>query len=682
MKVTPHGTHHILIDETQKKTVPDAIGNVAKERIKAPKADRILGIVKGRVENDPRKSIILKNNIIGMIVRLAMRLFGQGEKVATMQKIASDLDLKETRGVIDEFVTKKKEHPGKASDFRMNVEGVSVGKLPKGEGLKECQALVSAGRELNSEEIAKAHLLTKNYESGLKPLTSGDGTEWKPVRVKIDEYGVHFEEGSVSPTSERAMGVSDDLNNIYYNISQTGHISISCGVINTEEKAKQFMAAVGFAMKERQKRGLPEQPLRISMHQLNAMGLPFVGEASLITNQKRMVDFIEQNIQKYVDVRVDHPVIAHVNQCMNGFVNAPIGENNKSHDLNRSGVAVQAEWAAKDAGIDCTAVKARESKIRGLKAELAERNSRPELGAFDAYLKKQEMKIEDIKDKIRTTSSEQEIKQLKLKLSTAHERKEAALAKRNEVLSGDEIEKLQAAIKEEEKALKGELKALTRVFQKHEPKDVKVEAAMRLMANQLGMEKELGLKPLHAAELMGVQLLLDRMLGTVTEINCKSGLDRTGFVRSLNNAIQQKLNEGKSYEEVMKFLLKFEGGAAKLDAVLQKEYKEKGDDFDISKYFQEHPDYKEIADFQGKVFAELKGVGFDITGRSTGVPGFKWHHDKKGVNPYEKNLHPMPYIPMLIYDSNTTKWIQMKSENNLTSDGNAVLMGLSKKRGG
>ena len=95
--------------------------------------------------------------------------------------------------------------------------------------------------------------------------------------------------------------------------------------------------------------------------------------------------------------------------------------------------------------------------------------------------------------------------------------------------------------------------------------------------------------------------------------------------------------------------------------------------------------YKSIYEFQVSVFAELMGDPVPCTGRSTGFVGLKWHHDKNSINPFEKNPHPVPFIPMYILaDGKEVQLVQTdkKGRRKFTADGNHLLMGLSARRGG
>ena len=65
--------------------------------------------------------------------------------------------------------------------------------------------------------------------------------------------------------------------------------------------------------------------------------------------------------------------------------------------------------------------------------------------------------------------------------------------------------------------------------------------------------------------------------------------------------------------------------------------------------------FEAIYRFQVDMFAELMAVGLPITGRSTGLEGFKWGHDTDSrIN---KNPHPLPYIPSEVYDEKSGQFV-------------------------
>ena len=107
------------------------------------------------------------------------------------------------------------------------------------------------------------------------------------------------------------------------------------------------------------------------------------------------------------------------------------------------------------------------------------------------------------------------------------------------------------------------------------------------------------------------------------------------------------------------------------------------------------PAFKSLYKFQVDMFNQLLAIGLPITGRSTGLEGLKFGHDTGRMG---KNFHPLPLIPLEIYDQATGKTVQLvafekrnvllkwgsgdwQSDRKLTDAGNWVLMGNAQGRG-
>jgi hypothetical protein len=693
-------------------------------------------------------------------------------------------------------------------------------------------------KKVPSPDVAKIHLndIKKNGDK-LANIASGDGKEWIAIRVikekKVDPGESPYKacEGEVCPTSERALNISNDLNNIYMHVSEDGHLSITCGVIDTEEKAEQFMCVVVYALEKNS--GLHGKPLRINMHQLNSMGsgpAVLVSEHSLVTKQHLMANYINANLEKGLKDKKfglmgNGPFVSHVNRCLNGFTQIK-GEDEKSHPVNREGVAIQMGWFISDLEDDFKDIpielKTQQGEINATISKLQE--ARLSLNEFETLINSQNSKHANFK---RIAKTEAEIIKINIRISDLSEehRDELSplLAKRKEIIeklvsneyreaddynkllkgektitelleeystllikiedvknynipinqsfskenveNGDFVEQMKDLVEKEvvkceaiiakqkqyeeekgniikkktslesvgevpiqtvevgiakeivklqknsikilEKQLDEQLsklavsmntfrcgleKPITDVDVKKKELKTHVTIAAQLLSIQTGKAGEAGFPPkLTPSQELSYQLLFDHVLKTVTEINCKSGLDRTGFARSLHNAIQQKL-EKEPLEKVMNFLHNFEQRIHKMDksSVCIENLEEKYKGIDKKGHLNNLVDewekkYVEEREFQKAVFAELMGVALPITRRSTGLTGLKWHHDKKSINPFEKNPHPLPFLPRSVVGDNKEKVRLInfkKGKSFLTQKANMLLMGLSSYRGG
>lgn len=668
------------------------------------------------------KAIILKGGIKGKAVQLFIKMVWGGKVLKGLQEVA-----REKKGVDPELKNrlvlgseKREGHLG-AVEYR---SGKGMPQLPKGH-LKDMREDVRNVPKASSTDIAEAHLeALKTTNGNCHPINSGDGNSWLALRVSADASGEKLvvTHTTVCPTSERALGESNDLTNIYFHITDDGHLSITCGVIDTEEKADQFMAAVAEALKHRDsvRPGLIFPDLRISMHQLNSMGSGpgvVVSERSLVNRQHQMVDYINRNMENYlkeqnVTFTGRGPYVAHINRCLNGFTQIK-GEDANAYPINREGLAIQMGWLAKDIGLlnlpeeyqtKQLAVNRTLKELQEKKTRLAEarqnhiqhspmmRNINQALKEIEARIINQQIKMLDLPE-----GAQQELNRLRGQLNGMQAVKKGLadqLAPAQDE-TGNRIRELEKEIKALDTQLEGQVKELTvamHAYQQELAKDpqqkeltTKLKIATHILAIQTGMAEKLDLPKLTPTQELGYQLLFDQMLNLVTEINCKSGLDRTGFARSLLNAIQQEIKKGTTVAEMVKFLDNFESAVHAMDMDVSERMRQ-DPHFNFATWLEgDGQRHRGVYDFQASVFAELVGVARRITGRSAGVEGLKWHHDKKSINPFEKNPHPIPFIPMFIEaEGQMVQLIQVdkKGHRSLTADGNAVLMGLSARRGG
>jgi len=757
-----------------------------------------------------RPAILSKKDIKGKILSLFIKIVWGSTflKVFKNEAMEKMIGMKEVypkyKEKMREDIEEREKHVNEgAARFK---EGLPEGYLDK--KLKD----VKDFKKIPHNDLAKIHLNTVNNIKQEKPskfqdIISGDGNGWTAIRViKSEDGSLQAIEGAICPTSERALDVSDDLNNIYIHLSDDGHLSITCGIINTKDKADQFMAAIGHAL-DKYKEKLSDKPLRINMHQLNSMGSGpgvLVSEHALVAKQHQMVNYINQHLEKNLrekDIAFTGkgPFVSHVNRCLNGFTQIK-GEDEKSHPINREGVAIQMGWFIEDLQKNYEKIpKKLTEKNRTIQETIAKlQRNQGSLSIAEQYLSDHNSEYQIIKEDIENT--EAEIIKINIRISDLSvEHKDElsnSLTRRKEILNNmfffnlyqdveskkyfdqliegrmtidemlelkpdfqknlqgildrritviersakeliNEIREIEARNKqvnqevevyknaiselkikreslktdqtqgsdldeknyikfltEESNDKKKEIKALEKQLDA-ELKELAVEmnklrkdledegelkelhAHMKIASQLLAMQTEQAGKPgflpkLTPAQELSYQLLFDHVLGTVTEINCKSGLDRTGFTRSLHNAIQQKLKD-EPLEKVLDFLTGFEDRVKEMDKEYQK-----------SNVWSDK--YKAEYAFQKAVFAELMGVALTITGRSSGPDGLKWHHDKKSLNPYEKNPHPLPFIPIFIQNGDQTLVEVIEFDKNgkrmLGKVGNALLMGLSSHRGG
>ncbi len=373
------------------------------------------------------------------------------------------------------------------------------------------------------------------------------------------------------------------------------------------------------------------------------------------------------------------------------------------------------------------AVNVRHNAIREMKAELMEleaigRDVTPDNEEDVQYTEERRLGLiedrEAVKEQIRLLGDdevdkrpglEQQVSYLNRQIRATNERLFELVPKSDTEQA--RIKKLKSENSREEKALAGELKTLARAMHALEQSldfsDVegaqpeaaireahaKLRVATHVLAIQTGLRSELGYPKLAKGQELQVMFLMDRMLGTMTQSNCKSTLDRNSHSRASGPALDQKAREfsgdgitatdelGLTYD----FVVGFDQRIKDMDREWRSFHKKSPGSFEDFLIGQ-GASYRDVADFQAKMFSELMGVGRPMTFWSTGLEGFKWHHDKGGINPFEKNPHPMPYIPAQVYDSASKTWVTLvkidsKGGRKLTDDGLALMMGCSQKRG-
>lgn len=187
---------------------------------------------------------------------------------------------------------------------------------------------------------------------------------------------------------------------------------------------------------------------------------------------------------------------------------------------------------------------------------------------------------------------------------------------------------------------------------------------------------------------MSLQMLNNR-LGVVSGINCKSGLDRTGFVFALRMALEQ-LNARISRPAEVTDMVQHWGSISR-----EMNRRIANDGLDNFNEWLKAPDANRAEtqlkarillaiEFRKLVLDNLIRLGLPITGISTGVPGLKWH---KG---FQENLIPLNFIPPYVEVTSETgqprkvamvKYDHSGKPEGLTKPGHDLLTNLSSMRG-
>ncbi|MCB1135781.1 MAG: hypothetical protein KDK78_05905 [Chlamydiia bacterium] len=589
--------------------------------------------------------------------------------------------------------------------------------------------------KMSKKELAYAHVAQTQGDK-LEDLQSLDGSKWTALRIERDSNGrYNVTEKKVRGTSERSLGLSDDLYNVYANITSDGLISISCSVIDSEAKADNFIAAVQWALKEREKRfpGREFPPLRINMHQINSMGFDVLGknlggEEGKILNQRQAAYYIERELKKLGLGSPSERILSHKNVAYNGMTHKYFvkGEESKNHAINSEPLAIQMEWALHDCGLggsdlakNIHSLLEKQRVIRDTLVETEEellRNSTdPELLSLTKQLKTKQFELKSLRSNMAHVDKDNICQFEKL------EKQALALVKSINKLEKKQTKLLKKLSRKTSRPLTGQLKenreALHVLMKEFAHADLKAADSKKqsiLACAQLLAKIQTGdpsTKGYSQAQVIALDILLDRMLGVATEINCASGLDRTGDIRSMLKAMDCEirrqttkfLKDGfapatartKALEEMFEFMCTFHTTRKAMDK--QWLFAKKQDPtLKFSDWIrEERKEFQAVHNFQVLRFAELMGVGREITERSCGVAGFKWHHIKKLkrkiYNPLtwlsraSENPHPPGWMPIEVWDSEKQEYITLievkKKRRSMTREGRILMEGLSQARG-
>jgi len=281
-----------------------------------------------------------------------------------------------------------------------------------------------------------------------------------------------------------------------------------------------------------------------------------------------------------------------------------------------------------------------------------ERNSDPLKAEKEKHLEA----IFDIKTKLGASLTKEEKSEVKQQLSIISKELHEARNKMKEYLIND-YENLKAIeaelIKIEKRERKGNVwtENVSLMHQK-----------VSLMREVLGTQLGVAVVPRHdrGKEGMAIQLLND-LLGVTSAMNCKSGLDRTGFWHAIKLAmgnVIKNLGRDASFSLVQGWETKSrqvnqlinQMGIEKFNKWIQTEGSSEADE-------ELKTDFKHIVEFRKSILSNMIRMGIPITIASTGLAGFKWH---KGM---QENLIPLNFLPpfvqvngraiqLVIYDNN------------------------------
>lgn len=519
-----------------------------------------------------------------------------------------------------------------SSDF--GPEAYQNGMLPAGMPLNKFREYQN---QKPPEEIQHQCIAMRTGDDFAIP--NPEGYSFTPIQAILGLDGkTHVKPNTISTMAERNEAKSPNLPNIISMAGPRGKLTFRCGVIDTFYKANQFLEGLKHLYQTEE---VSLDNIRIVMNQLNVPGVAGVGEKKLIENQDKQAQLVERNIDVWLG-KITAPQVAHFNTPIDGFSEMVPGQDIYSHKHNAYATAVLLNWLVQDYfSKECpTFLNSKEATaLRTLKS-LIEAWDTLAVTKSSKSIKKAEKEIKKCTDRLQGR-----LEKLAPKLNEYYA---------THLSSENVVDKAQAV-------------------------------ATKMMAHLVAIQTEkadaLKYRPIRPVQEVGLILLLTRLFNALPEINCFSGVDRTGLISALSYALDKLLarvetdDPATAYDRVYDFLMNFEDRVHEMDEKL----KDEAVDFDLNTWLNS-PDgesYRDLVEFQRWVAEYALGVSIPLVWRSTGFWGLKWRQ-------LIEDNYMVPYLPRCLYDSASQTWFSVvdRTKPLLTEDGQAIFVGSSKWREG
>jgi hypothetical protein len=415
---------------------------------------------------------------------------------------------------------------------------------------------------------------------------------------------VQITANQISPTCLRTLKNEDptNLENIYVATDGEEFISGRTGIIDTMKKAQQFDAIVQYQIA---RSPLNERVARVVSHQLNSPE----SEGKMIKNQHHEMAVLNVENKTYKvahlntpsNVLYDYTMYIRKIPYIGGFLSTLIegiflyGEK-ESKKQNIEGLARMAAWLKED------------------------------LEDFELNIDGMDVFSLDLLDLAVISNSEKEIETARSLTKTSLVRYYNDLSTLNQ--------HLQSQISEGG-------------WDNLKPVQEKIVLMQMILGDQLDVEgQELDRGCLN----MAIELLNSR-LGVLGFINCKSGLDRTGYLFAVKTAMAEMEKAGANLFEMVTQWLPL---TSALNKISQPEVENLSSDSNEDEFVQSiwveeskiNNDLEinnQVSEFRMKVFNNLRTHGLDATAMSTGVFGFKW-----GIDSWAANRIPLNFLPPIV----------------------------------
>lgn len=544
--------------------------------------------------------------------------------------------------------------------------------VPEGLLMTDAEKQVVLQEKDQGAEAAVASKHYKNIEGSVGTLVSG-GIAVRGYR--INQKDEEIQAGRVIPTSFRSATAkkekADRLTNCYM-ARHDGHGLIRTGVIDSKTKAAEFALAARKLNRDMGRRA--GRPLRIVSQQLNSPET----ESKLITGQHAELARMDRNH--------DDLEIAHINTPCNRFydyaealedigITGVLKGEEKSRVQNQEGMCLYLKWLvedmksmAEDPSIpngDRVALQQaldrmidprtkeilpslikKRHEVRDTAIELHDKSG--ELKSKTGGLKQKKQEMAKIEGEMTQRAAHYE----KYDDLTAHRerlKKEIRTLESRIAALQKEVPEIKKTLSKQRKELKQELQArydslpsLEKSIQTStDSKIIELNRTIALYRTLLGNQLRPVNLPASGRLARGQELMmfqyLNRRLGIVSAVNCKSGLDRTGFGFAMMMG-QLQIPEERLYDLVTHWA----AYSILLNANMQKlNYDMK----QLDAWINDQPDkemYRAVLEMRLNILNNLINIGLPTTFVSTGWIGLKWH---KG---YQENLIPLNFIPPVI----------------------------------
>lgn len=480
------------------------------------------------------------------------------------------------------------------------------------------------------EQVAKAALAKDNVKNnrvsvGEVSVPNLPG-EKKMIPYAYDKTTQSMKDGQITPTS-LLLGNPDEKDHLMncYVVQMDKRAIVRTGVIETNQKKDEFKQVLNTIKKE-----LGDQPLRVVSQQLCS----HEREAKLINNQHAQMAKLNKELK---DEGIGE--IVHINIPTNRFYYATkyfgklpiigaliekfyLKSERKSKEQNLEAWPSYIKWVMEDMIDEVVDSKTGTvGDILGYKEKIASnlKNAQALQEEINELNKKNiQIKLFQLKDSKKS-----------LKRSNGDKNLDAVWKSNIQRLQS-EIKDINSQLKIKRSELKAELVEIVNVlgptargpagaFSSH-PKMVLL---IDLLDSQLGTGKPLG----RGREELTVQLL-NLELGITSAMNCKSGLDRTGFVHAMTLGLEQAKAAGvdtlalvRNWGETTRSLnLKLKNNQE--DTVTREE--------------------ENVVKYRNLVFNNIINLGMPITVNSTGFIGFKWDRG------WKENIVPLNFFPQKV----------------------------------